>query len=166
MLDEQLDKLLHSSDPALRLVGVVLMFALVTYRVIIWGHQAWVYSYKLVTALRSKDPKAIEEARKSNPPDVPRGTGLIAIAALAFSATLTANGAPRLARRPPVPLLPQSSTEEGSTSKCTSQSCPGGKCINGKCTKMAERETAERVPHSGVEPWIVDRGAEDSDPPI
>ena len=86
MLDEQLDKLLHSSDPALRLVGVVLMFALVTYRVIIWGHRAWVYSYKLVTALRSKDPKAIEEARKSNPPDVPRGTGLIAIAALAFSA--------------------------------------------------------------------------------
>lgn len=139
-----LDELLHSSDPVLRTVGAVMLFLLVSYRFAIWAYNAAVYWRKLGLAARSTDPKVIEEARNSKPPEVPSGTGLIAVAALAISATLAASS-PALALRLQAMHAAQQGVAGPADKRCDPPCERGQECRRGLCTDVAaEPPTPDR----------------------
>lgn len=134
-------ELLKNADPLLRTIGLGITFALISYRWLIWAYAAARSLIRLVYLLRHGSPTEVRAAIDEKPPEVPKGTGFLAVAALAISATLIA------------PITARLLTDAASCPR----KCPDGQeCVEGgngrrycgKLAKPAERPASP--PESAV----------------
>lgn len=139
---EPLLDLIKTADPLLRTLGLLTTFALVSYRAAIWGYAATRQMIKLIYTLRTGTPQEVRQVLDEKPPEVPKGTGLIAFGALAISATLAVHS-------------PLAARMLGDRSSCPKKCPDGQECVDGGngrryCGKLARPASDASPPESAV----------------